>query len=272
MAISVNVNALPESSEGGNKETKFIPAGNQLARLVSYVEMGFHTPEFNGKVAMYDSGKRAGEVKDDEFIIQLVFEFPACEYTGDFPLTIATSIPWKDGFLNKLSIGKALLEGRLSKQYALRSKYIKYLNAFKDATSIDSPSLDAFIDKPLMITVKNVKGKVKEDGTAPVYANMTPEGITSPSMRHPMTGKLEEYEVPAIKGEYCVVYDWESPTKEAWDSLRTNVQDCIKRAKNYIGSPTEAMLLEFPDQSEGTVQDKATEGVPEVSMPKVEQV
>lgn len=257
MAIAIDKDKLPERGESdAPKETKVIPSGAQVARFVSYVEMGKHQPMFNGKVDVYTTGKRAGQAKDPETIIQLVFEFPTAEHTGDYPLCIATSIPWEKGeFINKLSISDALLNGKLSRQYAMKSGFMKYLEAFKASTGTNHPNMDAYIGAPLVITVTHKNGKPDEAGISPVYANMKPEGINKPEWKHPLSGAVEKLEVPKATGEYCPVYDWDSPTIEGWNLLRPNVQKAIQEALNYDGSPTQLMLLNLPEE-DTSVKDK----------------
>jgi len=261
MAVKVDVDALPEEGAGKSNETMVIPEGPNVARLVSYVEMGFHTPIFQGKPIKITEGKRAGEQKDDEFIIRLGFEFPAAEHTGDYPLTLWTSIPYGKGeFVNKLSLSRSLMEGTLSKQFAARAKYVKYLEAFKAATGTNHQSLDAFLDEPLIINVTHRKGKPGKDGTVPIYANMTPDGINKPEMKHPMTGKVEVFEVPPATGTYCKVFDWEAPTVEAWKAIPKFIQDVMKKATNFNGSALEAMLMDLPDDEK--TDDKESDTTP----------
>lgn len=254
MAISVDKDKLPEKGTGdGAKETKVIPEGLQVARFVSYVEMGRHAAMFNGKPDVFASGKRVGQVKDPETIIQLVFEFPTAEYTGDYPLCICTSIPYGKGeFINKLSISDALLNGTLSRQYAMKSHFMKYLEAFKRSTGKDFPNMDAYVGSALLIPVTHRHGKPDEAGVVPCYACMKPEGITSPTWKHPLTGAVENLEVPPAKGKYCPVFDWDKPTLEGWKLLSPNIQAAIKGALNFDGSPTQRMILGAPEADAST--------------------
>ena len=98
MALNFDEKKYKEDGDfEGSKETKVIPAGFNLCRLTSYIELGHHNPIFKGKRATFDQGKRAGEEKPAEMLIMLTFEFPLAERTGDFPLTIKTSIPFGSG-------------------------------------------------------------------------------------------------------------------------------------------------------------------------------
>lgn len=262
MAIKIDKDKLPEKSQSNNKETKVIPSGAQVARFVSYVEMGKHQPMFKGKPAVFDSGKRAGQQKEPETIIQLVFEFTAAEYTGDYPLTICTSIPWESEFINKLAIPESLLNGTLSRQFAMKSGFMKYLEALKDATGDHHQNMDAYIGAPLLINVTHRQGKADDKGVIPVYAQMKPEGINKPEWRHPLSGKVEMLEVPPSKGTYCSVYDWDAPTPEGWKLLMPSVQKAIKSALNFDGSPTQLMLAGMPEEDTNVKDEKAVDKTP----------
>lgn len=256
MAIKIDKDALPEKGSSGNKETKVIPAGAQVARFVSYVEMGKHNPTFQGKPAVFESGKRAGQLKEPETVIQLVFEFPTAEYTGDYPLTICTSIPWEGDFINKLAIPDSLLNGTLSRQFAMKTGFMKYLGAFQAATGMNHPNMDAFIGVPLLINVTHRQGKADDKGNIPVYAQMKPEGVNKPEWRHPLSGKVEVLEVPPAKGTYCPVYDWDAPTPEGWKALMPSIQKVIKSAVNFEGSPTQLMLAGMPEEDTNVKDEK----------------
>jgi len=260
MAIKVNKEEL-ENYDGGDftPETQHIEAGPQVpARLVSYIELGKHNPMFQGKHQEYDSGKAKGQQKPPELLIHMVFEFPMEPYDVN-PLCIKTSVPFgKAGeFLNKLSVSDALASGKISLSYANRSKYMKYLNSMNMALGTDYDGLDSFVGEAFLCGVTNKVGtKAREDGSLPVYANMKPDAIQSTEYRDPRTRKVEVMEVPEAIEEYCKVFDWDAPTKEAWDNIPEYLQKCIKTALNYEGSPTQLMLLDYP---EGNTEERTTD-------------
>ena len=137
MAVNVNANELPEGGEGKakNPETKFIKAGNQVARVVQYAELGKHYQMFKGKKSVYEQGKNAGRQKPPVLHVALTFEFPTCEYTGDYPLTISTSRRMDSGeFFDAVTVPPSLEDGTMSKAYAMRTRFMKYLTALQAAT------------------------------------------------------------------------------------------------------------------------------------------
>ena len=256
MAIGIDLDALGEGGGGWTKETEVIPEGSNVCRLVSYVEMGHHTPVFGGKRAVYDSGKNAGKNKPDEMLIHLTFEFPSAHYTGDFPLTIRTSAPYGNNgdVMNKLHIPLSLEEGWASKSIAMKMKFVKALLAMQAATKTKHPSMDLFVGEAFCCTIKHSLGKKADDsGNIPVYANMSLESLTAPRFKHPMTGKTEELEVPDTIGEYCEKFIWSDPTIEAWGALPKYIKDFIMRATDYPGSELEMLLADYSEpEAEGT--------------------
>ena len=262
MAINVDTDKLPEESKASTPETKYIPAGNQLARLVSYVELGKHFQKFKGQFATYDSGKLKGKNKPPCMHIALTFEFPQCEYTGDYPLTLTTSAMLKNGeFMNALTVPPSLEEGKMSLANALRTRFLKYLKALQAATGLNYTSIADFAKDQvgLMINVTNRNGK--GDNSDKVYANMKPEGIQAPKFTHPGTGKEEIFEVPEALGEYCTTFEWDAPTAEAWKALKPWDRKIIKDATNFMGSPIHVLLESDPelDQLDKTKDESSDE-------------
>jgi len=245
MAVTVDTDNMDDGSGDFERETKYIEEGTHPARLVYYAELGKHHPIFKGKRAVYDSGKKVGDPKPAELIIHMVFEFPNAPY-DNMPLTIKTSIPFGDNgeFINKLPVSDALASGNISKSFANRSKYMKFLNSMNAALGTSYKGLHEFVGQGFLIAVTNKVGKKADDaGNLPVYSNMKPEGIQKTTFKHPATGKLEEVPVPAAKGKYGPIFDWDDPTKEAWDEMPEYLQKCVKRALNYEGSEVQ-MLVE----------------------------
>ena len=255
MAVSVNTEELPEKGGSSNPETMFIPAGNQLARFVSYVELGVHYQKFKGAKAKYEQGKNAGREKPPVLHVALQFEFPAAEYTGDYPLTISTTRQMDNGdFFDSVVVPASLADGTISKAYAMKTKFMKFLSALQNASEKHYTSIAAYANAgvPLLINVTN-KDVVKE-GETKTYANMKPEGILAPEMKHPVSGKVEMFEVPEIVGDYCPVFDWEEPTALAWMGLPPWHKKTIKAAINFGGSPIDMLLQATPEL------DKAIDG------------
>jgi hypothetical protein len=252
MAIVIKTEELPEKGKSANPETKHIQAGNRPARLVSYVELGKHQPMFKGKPAIYDNGKMKGKQKPAVLHVALTFEFTACEYTGDYPLTISTTRRMDNGdFFDAVTVPDSLIAGTISKSVAMRTKFMKFLTGLQAATGLPYPSIADFAKEqvPLIINVTNKKGAAREDGSIPVYANMKPEGITSPKVEDPMTGEVTDYssKILPVKGEYCTVFDWDAPTEDAWRALKPWDKDTIKKALNFKGSPIHQLLTANPE-------------------------
>lgn len=250
MGFGINREKM-ENDTGGSKEEKYIEAGLQQARLVSYVEMGWHNPIFKGKPATYDAkSKKAGQLKPPEFVIQLTFEFPRCEYTGNFPLCIKTSVPFGKGeFINKLSVSEALFSGNISMTYANRSAFMKYLNAMNDACGTDHDDLHSFLGEAFLITVKNNEGKADKEGNIPVYANMKPDGIQGLEFKNPVDGKMYTADVPESIGTYCEKFFWDAPTEEGWNKLSPQVRDRMKEAVDYPDSALAALVAGLPEEN-----------------------
>jgi hypothetical protein len=255
MAVSVNAETLPENGKSKNPETKIIKAGNRLARLVSYVELGVHYQMFKGQKAKYESGKNAGREKPPVLHIAMTFEFPNEEYTGDYPLCISTTRRMDSGeFFDAVVVPQSLADGTLSKAYAMKTKFMKYLTALQQATGKPYPSIADFAAEQAGVMVNVTNKTVGQGDDAKTFANMKPEGITAPQFVHPATGKVEEFEVPAAIGSYCPVFDWDAPTPEAWKALPPWHKTTIKAAVNFGGSPADLML-----QADPTL-DAVTEG------------
>lgn len=259
MAVVVNNEDL--ANRDANKEdyvpeTQHIPEGTHPAVLVGYNELGKHYPIYNGVRNKYESGKRMGQLKDAELCINLVFEFPTCDY-DNVPLTIETSIPYGTAgeFINKLPVSDALASGNISLSFANKSAFNKYKNAMNAALDTAHGGLHMFLGEKFLITVTNATGKPDKNGDCRVYANMKPEGITKPEFRHPMTKKVEVIDVPDPKGTYGPMFDWDEPTVEAWNGLKKNLKKCIRKAVNFEGSPIQGILAGMPDESDEAVPD-----------------
>lgn len=269
MAVNVNADTLPEKGESKDRkpETKFIKKGNRLARVVSYVELGMHHQMFKGKRAVYEQGKNAGRQKPAVLHIALQFEFPAEEYTGEYPLCLSTSRRMDNGeFFDALTVPASLADGTMSKAYAMRTRFMKYLTALQAATGKNYTSLAEFAKEQagVMVNVTNKPGKMNEEtGVQPTYANMKPDGIVAPRFEHPVTGDIEELPVPEAKGDhYCPVFDWDEPTEESWKQLPPWHKDTIKAAVNFAGSPIDMLLQSNPELDKVTEPDADQDQTP----------
>lgn len=272
MAVAVNMDEMGQGTGDGEfeKETMVIPAGSfELCRLVSYIEMGHHIPCFKGKKQVYEQGKRAGQVKDAEMMIHLVFEYTNAEYTGSFPLTIKTSVPFGDGgdLMNKLSISRGLEEGWLSRTNAMKSNYVKTLMAMQDATGSTHPEMASFVGQVFASTVTHSLGKkAKENGDIPVYANMKTVSLVAPSFKDP-TGKVTEFDLPEPIGEYCPVFEWDNPTIESWALVPEYLKKYIQKAEDYPGSPLEMLIAGYSEEDAGSTPAEPDDSTTDTSAP-----
>ena len=261
MAVNVNQETLPEKGEGKSDrkpETMFIPAGNQVARLVQYVEMGKHFQMFQGKKACYEQGKNAGRQKPPVLHVALTFEFPGCEYTGDYPLCISTSRRMDSGeFFDAVTVPESLADGTMSKNYAMRTRFMKYLTAMQQATGLGFTNFADFAkaQAPVMINITNKLGKKKDDGTQPTYANMKPDGIVKPMFQVPGSNKIIDVEVPDAIGTYPIPFEWDAPTADSWSGLQPWYKAAIKAAVDFEGSAIFELLLSDPELDRALADD-----------------
>jgi hypothetical protein len=249
MAFTINRDKMENDTGGYEKEKIVLDQGIHAVRLVSYVEMGMHLPMFKGKRALYGAdSKKHGEPKPAELVINLVFEFPNAEHSSQFPQMYKTSIPMKNGdFLNKLAVSEALMNGDLSMKYAMRSQFMKYLNAMNDAHSMNADGLHEFVGKDFLCTITHKIGdKQDAEGNLPIYVNMNPESLVSTKFKNPVTGKVEDVIVPPTVGTYCPSFFWDSPKVEAWKKIPAFIQNAMKKATDYPGSALEAMVTGMP--------------------------
>lgn len=251
MAINVDMDNM---GEGGTreKETCVIPKGFQLCRLVSYVELGHHYPYFKGKHQVYDAGKNVGKPKDQEAMIQLVFEFTNATYTAGYPLCIKFSSPLRDtgDLINKLSVPRGVEEGWASRANQMKSNFVQALKAMQDSYNSKEGCMGDFVGRVFGCTVTHSLGsKADNDGNIPVYANMKLTSLVAPEFKHPVTGEVEKMDLPEQIGEYCSVFSWEEPTIEGWGKLPKYMQDYIMKANDYPGSVLDLMLQGYSEEN-----------------------
>ena len=157
----------------------------------------------------------------------------------------------------------------MSKAYAMRTRFMKYLTAMQAATGRQFTNFADFAkaQSPVMVKITNKLGAKEEDGTQKVYANMKPDGITAPEFQHPVTGEIEHVEVPEAKGKYPVPFEWDKPTAESWTQLSPWHKDAVKAAVNFAGSPIDMLLQSDPEldkvMEKGEDQDQSDKTPPE---------
>lgn len=204
---------MTEATKGG---ARLLPEGYAFGRLIEYVELGAQPQEFNG-----------------------VAKAPAPEARLAFAL-------WGEGYQEDDGSpyvlrmwDMALGTNEKSKAF----KLFKKLNYKGTAKSFAQLLNEAFL-------IKIMHTKPKKAGDAPKSV-IDLEGFLPPF--DPVT--KQPYAIPAASDELFKLFLWERPTKECWDSLyidgtnettgksKNFIQNKCLSAKNFPGSPLEAMLM-----------------------------
>ena len=204
---------MTEATKGG---ARLLPEGYAFGRLVEYIELGAQPQEFNG-----------------------VAKAPAPEARLAFAL-------WGEGYQEDDGSpyvlrmwDMALGTNEKSKAF----KLFKKLNYKGTAKSFAQLLNEAFL-------IKIMHTKPKKAGDAP-RSVIDLEGFLPPF--DPVT--KQPYAIPAASDELFKLFLWERPTKECWDSLyidgtnettgksKNFIQNKCLSAKNFPGSPLEAMLM-----------------------------
>lgn len=239
---------MTEATKGG---ARLLPEGYAFGRLVEYIELGAQPQEFNG-----------------------VAKAPAPEARLAFAL-------WGEGYQEDDGSpyvlrmwDMALGTNEKSKAF----KLFKKLNYKGTAKSFAQLLNEAFL-------IKIMHTKPKKAGDAPKSV-IDLEGFLPPF--DPVT--KQPYAIPAASDELFKLFLWERPTKECWDSLyidgtnettgksKNFIQNKCLSAKNFPGSPLEAMLMglgmptlaadcDNPDADAPT--DEPAQGAPSAAVPAI---
>lgn len=216
VAEAVESGLMKDMTVATSGGSRLLPAGYAFGRLVEYIELGAQPQTFNG-----------------------VSRAPAPEIRLAFAL-------WGEGYQEEdgspyiqrtwdMSLGT----NERSKSF----KLFKKLNYKGTAKSFAQLLNEAFL-------VKIVHTKPKKAGDAPKSV-IDLEGFLPPF--DPVT--KQPYAIPAASDELFKLFLWERPTKECWDSLyidgtneatgksKNFIQNKCLSAKNFPGSPLEAMLM-----------------------------
>lgn len=215
VAEAVESGLMKDMTEA-TKGARLLPEGYAFGRLVEYIELGAQPQEFNG-----------------------VAKAPAPEARLAFAL-------WGEGYQEEDGSpyvlrmwDMALGTSEKSKAY----KLFKKLNYKGTAKSFAQLLNEAFL-------IKVMHTKPKKAGDAPKSV-IDLEGFLPPF--DPVT--KQPYAIPAASDELFKLFLWERPTKECWDSLyidgtnettgksKNFIQNKCLSAKNFPGSPLEAMLM-----------------------------
>lgn len=194
---------------------RLLPEGYAFGRLIEYVEVGAQPQTFNGKPKAPAPEMRLG----------FALWGQGYQEEDGSPAIVR---PWD------MAIGT----NEKSKAFLL----FKKLNYKGTAKSFAQLLGEAFL-------VKIIHTKPKKAGD-PVRSVIDLAGFLPPF--DPVT--KQPYTIPAAADDLYKLFLWERPTKECWDSLfidgvsdagksRNFIQNKCLSAKNFPGSPLEAMLL-----------------------------
>lgn len=212
--MSLNANDKKYESENKRVEQPPLEVGTYLARLVQLIGLGLQKQEYNG------------EAKDPKNEIRTVYEL-VDEFCVDEEGNELEDKPrWlgEDFTMNSLRVDKAKSTQR-------------YL-AFDPGIDMEG-DWTMLIGAPVGLTVKNNEGKGKNAGR--IFNNV---GSLTP-MREKEANKLPELVNPSL------IFDFYNPDVEVFLSLPNFVQDKIKSALNFEGSPLEKLLEEHEDGPKG---------------------
>lgn len=215
------------------------PAGPTVGRFVEYVELGKQPRK-----------AFAGKEKKEAEELRLVFELNS-------PQHISKN---EDGTprVNRLTL-------RVFKSLNDKANFKKLFNAMRYGRD-DIKHMAQMVGDAFLMTIVHNTVAGKDGGKGQTYANLreSTEGapwlIGAPVKVDAIAGTQERYPVPEAVSP-LKVFIWELPNKECWDSLfidgtreRKNadgtttmesknfLQEKILAAKNFVGSPVEALL------------------------------
>jgi hypothetical protein len=244
-------------------------AGVTVGRFIEYIELGKH-----------DGGEFKGKKKPDADYLRLTFELlhpkkNIKEYEHEGEQRVRA---------DRVSI-------RISKKLSDKAKFKKLFGAMtygRDSIKHMAQMLgEAFI-------INIYHNVVEKEGTKKTYVNLDNDGvygISAPFVTDPLEGTKTAVPVrEAISPLRLFLFN--NPTKETWDSLfidgtrtvkkdggaeeevsKNWLQESILSAKNYVGSPLEALLggvadLPTDEQPEETVEEVVVEKPVEKPAPK----
>ena len=253
MAFTINVDDAKKNDGQSDMtpEEKWIPAGDTPARLVGCIELGLHVPTYGvgpdgkPKPAVYDKGKRKGQVKDPSFEIQTLWA-TGCEHTGPDPLYLL------GGDYDRIKISDYMWKD--PSKLTNKTNFFKAIMLMRELTGVDGSSIPDFIGSALLFSVTN-KPNTKSKIEGMQYANTKLLGARSTEIR--FKGKVvgdEAEDLPCIgdeEGQFKTMeFYWDNPTKEGYESIKPWHRRRIQEALNFEGSPVWDLLEEYPELKE----------------------
>jgi len=269
--VCIDEKKMEESGGSFVKDKYHVPTGTHIARLVSYVELGKHTPTFNGQPAKYDTGKKAGQFKPAEHVISLIFEFSGVQHSEEYPHTFTVSQPmFNGGFMNKMAVSDAFVNNELSLAFSNKTKYKKFLDAMNTHYGLGISGLHQAVGNAFAVQVQT-KAVKKVDGAKDIkcidaevpgfdpsnpevsidgysyYVDIKPESIV-PMKQNIMGTEIDlSSKVVEQEGTYCKVFDLEAPTPEDWKLLRNSHKKAIIGAIVGSNDAVLSMLHSTPE-------------------------
>lgn len=236
-AVTAAVATLPNQAEASKGGGEYVPpaAGLARARFVGYLEVGANENTFEGVTKLAND-------------VQLIFELSGPNHPPRV-LPDGTKVP------HRMTIFTSAAAGGYSRplnEKANLFKLFRRMNWEGKATHIAQLLGQAFL-----VTVVHTVGK---DGK--VRASLKGDqgfNVNPPRVQDPMTGNTVDIPVDAPISALRL-FLWDHASKPMWDSLfiagtydaegdrparsKNVLQDKIKAAKNFKGSPIEAVLLQ----------------------------
>lgn len=235
-AVAAAVGTMPNQAEASKGGGEYVPPAEGLARarLVGYLEVGAHESTFDGITKLSND-------------VQLVFELSGPNHE---PKTVGNG----DKVPHRMTIFTSAAAGGYSR--SLNEK----ANLFKLFTRMNwegkATHMAQLLGQPFLVKVVHTTGK---DGKVRASLKEVGGGFTvmPPKYQDPMTGVT--IDVPVAPPTSALrLFLWDHASKAMWDSLfidgeyeasegrparsKNVLQDKIKAAKNFGGSPIAAIL------------------------------
>lgn len=237
--------AIAEQSEdqsvttaGGDFVYEVPPAGKTVARFIEYVELGVHPQKaFKGKD------------KPDVEYVRIAFELNSPKHVKEIEL---------EGGVKKKVVN--IVSVTLAKKFGEKAAFKKLFN--KMAYGREIKHMAKMLGEGFIIDV--VHNSVGEGKDAKTYANIASKDgewfVSAPRAVNPLTDEVSIIPVPdPLNPKRLFLFD--NPNKPTWDSLfidgtktvkdekgvdkevsKNWMQERVKSAKNYAGSPLHQML------------------------------
>lgn len=254
------------TTAGGDFVREVPAAGKTVARFIEYVELGVHPQKaFKGK-----------EKPDVEYV-RIAFELNSPKHVKEIEI---------EG--NKKNVAN-IISLTLAKKFGEKAAFKKLFNKMVYGRENIKHMARMLGEGFVIDLVHNVVGEGEDKKT---YANMASKDgewfISAPRVTNPLTDEITNIPVPEPLNPKRV-FLWDNPNKPTWDSLfidgtrtvkdekgvekevsKNWLQQKVQAAKNYKGSPLDAMLggvtLPTTDeaikQEEKKVEDKKAEDLP----------